>query len=63
MNATVNSSWWVASVGLAEIYQKIGDTDNAIELYKKSILLNKNNQWNYNEKINKIITSLTEIKK
>lgn len=58
LNAEVNSNWWVAKAGLAEIYEMQEDNKNAIINYKKAILLNENNEWNYNELMIKKIDEL-----
>ena len=57
-NAEANPNWWVSIAGLAEIYEIQKDSLNAIENYQKAILLNDNNEWNYNELMNKKIVKL-----
>ena len=57
-NAEANPNWWVSIAGLAEIYEIQKDNLNAIEYYQKAILLNANNEWNYNDLMNKKITEL-----
>ncbi|SFT14591.1 CubicO group peptidase, beta-lactamase class C family [Zhouia amylolytica] len=49
LNAEANPNWWVSKASLAEIYEINKDSSLAIENYKKAILLNKDNDWNYNE--------------
>ena len=58
LNAEVNSNWWVAKAGLAEVYEIQEDHKNAILNYKKAMLLNENNEWNYNELMIKKIDKL-----
>ncbi len=48
-NAEANPNWWISIAGLAEIYDIQKDSLNAIANYKKAILLNKKNEFNYNE--------------
>ncbi len=50
--------WWIAPAGLAETFEKQGDTIRAISSYKNAILLNENNEWNYNEQMHKKIGEL-----
>lgn len=57
-NAKVNSNWWVSKASLAEVYEIKKDSLKAIENYNKAILLNKNNQWNYNEQMKNKIAEL-----
>ncbi|GGG30758.1 hypothetical protein GCM10011344_34630 [Dokdonia pacifica] len=55
-NAEANPNWWISLAGLAEIYEIKKDTLNALDNYQKAILLNENNEWNYNEQMkNKIV--------
>jgi len=48
-NAEANPNWWISIAGLAEIYEMQKDSLNATANYKKAILLNKKNEFNYNE--------------
>lgn len=57
-NAEANPKWWVALAGLAEVYENRKDTLNALANYQKAILLNKNNEWNYNEQMENKINEL-----
>jgi len=57
-NAEANPNWWVSIAGLAETYEMQGDTLNAIANYQKAVLFNENNEWNYNDQMNKKITEL-----
>lgn len=59
-NAEANPDWWVAMAGLAEAYETNKDNLNAIESYKKAILLNEGNEWNYNDQMKKKIEELTK---
>ncbi|WP_349351260.1 MULTISPECIES: serine hydrolase [unclassified Flagellimonas] len=54
-NAEANPDWWVALASLAEIHEVKNENISAIKNYQKAILLNKDNEWNYNEQMkNKI---------
>ncbi|TCI84517.1 serine hydrolase domain-containing protein [Tenacibaculum sp. M341] len=60
INAEVFPDWWVSYAGMAESYDKLNDTSNAVFNYKKAISLNKNSNSGYTifmkdriEKINK----------
>jgi CubicO group peptidase (beta-lactamase class C family) len=57
-NAEANPDWWVSLAGLAEIYEIQKDSLKAIEHYKKAIILNKNNELNYNEQMKNKIEEL-----
>ncbi|CAM1340507.1 serine hydrolase [Tenacibaculum aestuarii] len=57
-NAKINSNWWVSKASLAEVYEMKNDSLKAIENYKKAILLNEDNQWNYNEQMKNKIAEL-----
>lgn len=57
-NAEVNSNWWISKASLAEVYEMKKDNLKAIENYNKAILLNKDNQWNYNEQMKNKIAEL-----
>jgi len=58
INTEANPKWWVSFAGLAEIYKTQKDSINAIENYQKAILLNVNNDWNFNDNMKKAITEL-----
>lgn len=56
LNTETNPNWWVSFASLAETYELQKDTLNAIKSYKKAILLNEENQWDYNIQMkNKIV--------
>ena len=57
-NAEVNPNWWVSKVSLAEAYEMKNDSLKAIKNYKKAILLNESNEWNYNEQMKNKIAEL-----
>ncbi len=57
-NAEVNPNWWVSLASLAEIYELRKNNLKAIKNYQKAILLNKNNEWNYNEQMKNKIKEL-----
>ncbi|WP_428742947.1 serine hydrolase [Tenacibaculum sp.] len=59
INAEANPNWWVSLASLAESYEMQNDTLKAIDNYKKSIALNENNEWNYNEEMTKKIVQLS----
>ncbi|MEM6892727.1 MAG: serine hydrolase [Bacteroidota bacterium] len=48
-NAEANPNWWVSLTALAEIYEMQKDTPNAVKNYQRAIVLNENNEGNYNE--------------
>ncbi|RLK02289.1 serine hydrolase domain-containing protein [Tenacibaculum discolor] len=57
-NAEVNPNWWVSKASLAEAYEMKNDSLKAIKNYKKAILLNESNEWNYNEQMKNKIAEL-----
>ncbi|MEN7548599.1 serine hydrolase [Rapidithrix thailandica] len=57
-NVEANPNWWVSMASLAEVYEIKKDSLNAIESYKKAILLNEDNEWNYNEQMKNKIEEL-----
>ena len=58
-NAEINSDWWVSLAGLAEMYELKKDSLNAVINYEKALLLNKKNEFNYNEQMR---TKVEELK-
>lgn len=58
LNAEAFPEWWVASASLAEVYELLADTDNAIRNYEKAIALNTDNEWGYNEIMKDLIRKL-----
>ncbi|WP_159092211.1 serine hydrolase domain-containing protein [Aquimarina sp. Aq107] len=50
--------WWIPQAGLAETYEKQGDTLGAIAGYKRAIKMNVVNKWNYNDQMNAKIKEL-----
>jgi CubicO group peptidase (beta-lactamase class C family) len=57
-NDEANPKWWISTSGIAETYELEKDSVHAIENYQKAILLNVDNQWNYNELMKKKIEEL-----
>ena len=57
-NAEANPNWWISLAGLAEIYEIRKDSLKAVENYKKAMLLNTNNEYNYNEQMKRKIEEL-----
>ncbi|MFD2563792.1 serine hydrolase [Aquimarina rubra] len=45
------TKWWVPKAGLAETYEKQGDTLQAIASYQEAIMLNVDNEWGYNQQM------------
>ncbi|MEC8831488.1 MAG: serine hydrolase, partial [Bacteroidota bacterium] len=50
-NADANADWWVSLASLAEIQEVKKENISAIKNYQKAILLNKANEWDYNEQM------------
>lgn len=57
-NVEANPNWWVSLASLAEIYDSQKDTLNSIENYQNAIMLNEENEWNYNEQMENRVAEL-----
>ncbi|WP_141402508.1 serine hydrolase domain-containing protein [Sediminicola luteus] len=58
INAEANPDWWVSWASLAETNQAQKDSIQAISNYQKAIQFNKDNQWGYNDQMQKQIQAL-----
>lgn len=59
-NAEAFPNWWVSIAALAESLEALGELPEAVAQYKKAILLNENNEYSYNEQMQKRIDELEQ---
>jgi len=57
-NAAAYPTWWVSTAGVAETYEAEGKIGKAVESYEEAILLNVDNEWDYNKVMSEQIDKL-----
>ncbi|MFL1895995.1 serine hydrolase [Aquimarina sp. 2-A2] len=55
----IDPTWWISYAGIAESYDALNDSPNALKHYQKAIELNPNNEYGYNDVMAKRIKILS----